>query len=184
MQFVFVLNIGILRSFKDSLDSCHSCSSKKAALCVYLLIRAIRAIRVRFNIGIPRSSKYSCNSCNSCSFSIPRSFNYSCYSCNSCSFKNPAFCVYLLIRVISEIRVHLKKTIFRVLIKTYVRLTLNNPCESCFPTLNLKIYIFPQKICLFQIFVVPLHPYSTFFLSTLRVFHPRVEVVIRWTIPF
>ena len=49
------------------------------------------------------------------------------------------FCVYLLIRVIRAIRVRLKKTIFRVLIKTYVRLTLNNPCESCFSTLNLKI---------------------------------------------
>ena len=89
------------------------------------------------------------------------------------------FCVYLLIRVIRVIRVRLRKTIFRVLIKTYVRLTLNNPCESCFSSLNFKIYISPQKICLFQIFVVPLHPYSTCFLSTLRVFHPRVEVVIR-----
>ena len=49
------------------------------------------------------------------------------------------FCVYLLIRVIRAIRVRLRKTIFRVLIKTYVRLTLNNPCESCFSSLNVKI---------------------------------------------
>ena len=35
------------------------------------------------------------------------------------------------------------------------------------------------KICLSHKFSLPLHPYSTCFLSTLRVFHPRVEVVIR-----
>ena len=36
-----------------------------------------------------------------------------------------------------------------------------------------------KNICLYHIFCLPLHPYSTCFLSTLRVFHPRVEVVIR-----
>ena len=55
----------------------------------------------------------------------------------------------------------------------------NSPINDVFRPLTSKYTSLLKKICLFQIFVVPLQPYSTFFLSTLRVFHPRVEVVIR-----
>ena len=55
----------------------------------------------------------------------------------------------------------------------------NLPINPVFPPFPSKSTFVFKNICLSHKFSLPLHPYSTSFLSALRVFHPRVEVVIR-----
>ena len=54
----------------------------------------------------------------------------------------------------------------------------NLPINGVFRPFPSKSTFVFKNICLYHLFCLPLHPYSTCFLSTLRVFHPRVEVVI------